>query len=84
MEAAINETAGELGGSTLEEEEGVQYVTIRIPVRRIDKMPTVSEQVAKWSPRQARAQRLVYDGMAYAGEGSRGSRAYTIGTTAPL
>lgn len=85
MDAAIEETAEVMAGrEPAEEPDAVEYVTIRIPVKRIKGMPTVKEQRACWTPRQARAQRLVYDGMHYSGETMRGSKVFTMGTTAPL
>ena len=68
----------------VEDQPGVTYVTIRIPFRHERGRPTVSTQTARWTPRQARAQRLVYDGLAFAGEKLSGVQTREIGTTAPL
>ena len=91
MDAAIDEVAEDVPGSPegqpheLEEEpEPVEYITIRIPVKHIKGIHTVKEQKARWTPRQARAQRLIYDGMSYAGAELSGPQTLKIGTTAPL
>ena len=89
MDAAIAETAevlamadGEDQGDS--EDVSVDYVTIRIPLKRIKGMPTVSTQRCQWTARQARTQRLIYDGMHYTGASLRGVTTRAIGTTAPL
>lgn len=87
MDAAVDETAEDIdegtSGDTTPDEPDVQYVTVRIPVKHIQGMPTVKAQRANWTPRQARAQRLIYDGMHFSGKELGGSYKQ-IGTTAPL
>jgi len=85
MDAAVDETAADMEGTPddVAPEGGVEYVTVRIPVKHIQGMPTVKVQRTNLTPRQARAQRLVYDGMHLSGEELAGSY-MQIGTTAPL
>ncbi len=65
------------------EADPVEYVTVKVPVKNINGIHTVTRQMACWTPRQARAQRLIYDGMTYAGEEGH-ARTLKMGTTAPL
>ena len=87
MDAAVDETAEDIGGGPDADHgpelDDVEYVTVRIPVKHIRGMPTVKAQRANWTPRQARAQRLIYDGMHFSGVEPAGSFKQ-IGTTAPL
>lgn len=62
-------------------EEEVRYVDIRVPVHVVKGYPTTMSSTVRLSPRAARAQRVVYDGLAQAGEVAG---TLPFGTTAPL
>lgn len=64
--------------------EGVDYVTVRVPIRKVPNMPAVGTQTLRLSRRQAAAQRVVYDGLSEQGASLNGMQTRSIGSTAPL